>query len=58
MTKAELLKALESLDDDAVIEIRIEGESLPIRSAGPDWTSEDGESMIDDKKAGIIEACV
>lgn len=56
MKKADLLKALENLDDDAEIVVIHEDEQYDISKASPDWTSssEDPPRKIPDNKRGII----
>ena len=55
MTKAELLAGLEALDDDAEIEVIVEGECYEIIRIAPDWTSDDGKTLRDDNKRALIE---
>lgn len=56
MKKSTLLKSMEDLDDDANIEVLIDGEVYEIAEACPDWTSsaDDPPQRVPDTKRGLI----
>ena len=56
MKKAELLEALEPLDDDAKIEVMAEDDLFSISYVGQDWTSsaDDPPQKVPDPKRGLI----
>lgn len=56
MKKSTLLKSLEDLEDDANIEVLIDGELYEIAEASPDWTSsaDDPPQKIPDSMRGLI----